>query len=68
MIVKIATSLGLSLLRNRGLATKDILLDLTSGSCRQFEHKLDSLRTLEVRQMITSVMAQLGFRRGRACF
>jgi hypothetical protein len=34
----------------------------------QLGHKLDSLWTLEVRQMITSVIAQLGFRRGRACF
>jgi hypothetical protein len=66
--VKIATSLGLSLLRNRGLAAKDILLDLAGGCFRQLGHKLDSLGTLEVRQMITSVIAQLGFRRGRACF
>jgi hypothetical protein len=62
------TSLGLSLLRNRGLAAKDILLDLAGGCFRQLGHKLDSLGTLEVRQMITSVIAQLGFRRGRACF
>jgi hypothetical protein len=66
--VKIATSLGLSLLRNRGLAAKDILLDLAGGCFRQLGHKLDSLGTLEVRQIITSVIAQLGFRRGRACF
>jgi hypothetical protein len=26
------------------------------------------LGTFEVRQMITSVIVQLGFRRGRACF
>jgi hypothetical protein len=63
-----ATALGLSLLRNRGLAAKDILLDLAGGCFRQLGHKLDSLGTLEVRQMITSVIAQLGFRRGRACF
>jgi hypothetical protein len=61
-------SLGLSLLRNRGLAAKDILLDLAGGCFRQLGHKLDSLGTLEVRQMITSVIAQLGFRRGRAFF
>ena len=62
-------SLGLSLLRNRGLlAAKDILLDFAGGCFRQLGHKLDSLGTLEVRQMITSVIAQLGFRRGRACF
>ena len=60
-------TLGLSLLRNRGLAAKDILLDLAGGCFRQLGHKLDSLGTLEVRQMIASVIAQLGFRRGRAC-
>ena len=49
---------GLSLLRNRGLAAKDILLDLAGGCFRQLGHKLDSLGTLEVRQMITSVIAQ----------
>jgi hypothetical protein len=59
---------GMSLLRNRGLAAKDILLDFAGGCFRQLGHKLDSLGTLEVRQMITSVIAQLGFRRGRACF
>src|SRR5882724_4140220 len=53
-------TLGLSLLRNRGLAAKDILLDLAGGCFRQLGHKLDSLGTLEVRQMITSVIAQLG--------
>src|SRR5256885_16353517 len=61
-------ALGLSLLRNRGLSSKDILLDLAGGCFRQLGHKLDSLGTLEVRQMITSVIAQLGFRRGHACF
>ena len=61
-------TLGLSLLRNRGLAAKDILLDLAGGCFWQLGHKLDSLGTLEVRQMITSVIAQLGFCRGRACF
>src|SRR6266576_987890 len=63
-----ATSLGLLLLRNRGLAAKDILLDLASGWVRQVGHELDSLGTRELRQMLTSVIAQLGFRRGRACF
>src|SRR5947199_10759781 len=52
--------IGLLLLRNRGLAAKDILLDLTGGCFRQLGHKLDSLGTLEVRQMITSVIAQRG--------
>jgi len=47
-------SLGLSLLRNRGLAAKDILLNLADGCFRQLGHKLDSLGTLEVRQMISS--------------
>src|SRR5438034_2749273 len=61
-------TLGLSLLRNRGLAAKDILLDLAGGCFRQLGHKLDSLGTLEVRQMITSIIAQLGFRRGRFHF
>ena len=61
-------TLGLSLLRNRGLAAKDILLDLAGGCFRQLGHKLDSLGTLEVRRMITSVIAQLGFHRGRAFF
>ena len=41
----------MSLLRNRGLAAKDILLDLAGGCFRQLGHKLDSLGTLEVRQM-----------------
>src|SRR5437667_8236977 len=58
-------TLGMSLLRNRGLAAKDILLDLAGGCFRQLGHKLDSLGTLEARQMITSVIAQLGFRRGQ---
>ena len=31
-------SLGLSLLRNRGLAAKDILLDLAGGCFRQLGH------------------------------
>ena len=56
------------LLRNRGLAAKDILLDLARRCFRQLGYEVDFLRTLEVRQMITSVIAQLGFRRGRACF
>ncbi len=65
---KVEARLGLSLLRNRGIAAKDILLDLARRCFRQLGHKLDSLGTLEVRQMITSVIAQLGFRRGRAYF
>ncbi len=66
--VSTSRSRTMSLLRNRGLAAKDILLDLAGGCFRQLGHKLDSLGTLEMRQMITSVIAQLGFRRGRACF
>jgi hypothetical protein len=61
-------ALGLSLLRDRGLAAKDILLDLARRCFWQLGYKVNFLRTLEVRQMITSVIAQLGFRRGRACF
>jgi len=38
-------SLGLSLLRNRRLTAKDILLDLAGGCFRQLGHKLDSLGT-----------------------
>src|SRR5438874_13763514 len=53
--------IGLLLPRNRGLAAKDILLDLTGGCFRQLGHKLDSLGTLEVRQTITTVIARLGF-------
>ena len=63
-----ATALGLSLLRNRGLASKDILLDLARRCFRQLGYEANFLRRLEVRQMFTSVIAQLGFRRGRACF
>ena len=60
-------TLGLSLLRNRGLAAKDILLDLARRCFRQLGYEVNFLRTFEVRQMITSVIAQLGFRRSRAC-
>jgi hypothetical protein len=60
-------SLGLSLLRNRGLAAKDILLDLARRCFRQLGYEANFLRRLEGRQMITSVIAQLGVRRGRAC-
>ncbi len=56
--------LGLSLLRNSRLASKDILLDFAGGCFRQLGYEANFLRTLEVRQMITSVIAQLGFRRG----
>jgi len=65
---KIEARSGLSLLRNRGLAAKDILPDLACGCFWQLGYEANFLRTLEVRQMITSVIAQLGFRRGRACF
>jgi hypothetical protein len=40
-----ATSLGLSLLRNRGLAAKDILLDLAGGCFRQLGHNNRDQRT-----------------------
>jgi hypothetical protein len=55
----IVTSGGISLLRNRGLAAKDILLDLAGGCFRQLGYEVNFLRTLEVRQMITSVIAKL---------
>src|SRR6266496_2723172 len=62
-----ATSLGLSLLRNRGLASKDILLDLAGGCFRQRWYEVNFLWCLEVLEMIER-NAQLGFRRGCACF
>jgi hypothetical protein len=61
-------TLGLSLLRNRGLAAKDILLDLARRCFWQLGYEANFLRTREARQMITSVMAQLGFRHGRPAF
>jgi hypothetical protein len=64
----IVPSLGLSLLRNRGLAAKDVLLDLARRCFRQLGDEVNFLRRLEVREMITSIIAQLGFRRGRAFF
>jgi len=41
---------------NRGLAAKDILLDLTRRCFWQLGYEVNFLRTLEVRQMITSVI------------
>ncbi len=64
----IVTSGVISLLRNRGLAAKDILLDLARRCFWQLGYEVNFLRRLEVRQMITSVIAQLGFCHGRACF
>jgi len=64
----ILVSLGLSLLRDRGLAAKDIFLDLARRCFWQLGYEVNFLRRLEVRQMIASVIAQLGFRRSRACF
>ncbi len=61
-------TLGLSLLRNRGLASKDILLDLARHCFWQLGYEANFLRRHEVRQMITSVIAHLGLCRGRACF
>src|SRR6266496_3151575 len=52
----------------RLLSSKDILLDLARRCFWQLGYEVNFLRTFEVRQMITSVIAQLGFRRGRACF
>jgi hypothetical protein len=37
-LISLPTGLGLSLLRNRGLAAKDILLDLARGCFRQLGH------------------------------
>ena len=66
---KVEARLGLSLFGNgRLLSAKDILLDLTRRCFWQLGYEVNLLRRLEVRQMITSVIAQLGFRRGRACF
>ena len=64
-----STSGGISLFGNgRLLSAKDILLDLARRCFWQLGYEVNFLGTLEVRQMITSVIAQLGFRRGRACF
>jgi hypothetical protein len=58
-----------SLFRDGGLlAAKDVLLHLARRCFWQLGYETNFLRTLEVRQMITSVIAQLGFRRRRACF
>jgi hypothetical protein len=38
------------------------------GAVWQLGYETNFLGTLEVRQMITSVIAKLGFRRGRGCF
>src|SRR5438093_10893655 len=63
---KVEARLGPSLFGNgRLLSSKDILLDLARGCFRQLGYEVNFLRRLEVRQMITSVVAQLGFRRGR---
>ena len=48
---KVEARLGLSLLRNRGLAAKDILPDLACGCFWQLGYEANFLRTLEVRQM-----------------
>src|SRR4051812_5499837 len=50
---------------NRGLAAKDILLDLARRCFWQLGYEVNFLRALEARQMITSVIAHLGFRRDR---
>ena len=50
------------------LSAKDVLLHLARCGFWQLGYEVNFLRTLEVRQMITSVIAQVGFRRGRACF
>ena len=43
-------------------------MDLARRCFWQLGYQVNFLRTLEVRQMITSVIAQLGFRRGDGCF
>ncbi len=48
--------------------SKDILLDLARRCFWQLGYEVNFLWRLEVRQMITSVIAQLGFRRGRGYF
>jgi hypothetical protein len=50
------------------LSSKEILLDLARRCFRRLGYEANFLRRLEVRQMITSVIAQLGFRCGRVCF
>src|SRR5436190_24132304 len=66
---KVEARLGLSLFGNgRLLCSKDILLDLARRCFWQLGYEVNFLRRLEVRQMIMSVIAQLGFRRGRVCF
>ena len=66
---KVEARLGLSLFGNgRLLSSKDILLNLARRCFWQLGYEVNFLRRLEVRQMITSVIAQLGFRRGRAYF
>ena len=52
----------------RLLASKDVLLELARRCFWQLGYEANFLGTLEVRQMIMSVIAQLGFGRGRACF
>jgi hypothetical protein len=53
---------------DRLLAAKDLLLDLAHGCFWQLGYEANCLRRLKVRQMIATVIAQLGFRRGRGCF
>jgi hypothetical protein len=53
---------------DRLLFSKDVLLDLARRCFWQLGYEVNFLRRFEVRQMITSVIAQLGFRRGRGCF
>ncbi len=66
---KVEARLGLSLFGNgRLLSSKDILLNLARRCFWQLGYEVNFLRRLEVRQMIMSVIAQLGFRRGRVCF
>jgi len=58
---KVEARLGLSLFGNgRLLAAKDILLDPASGCFWQLGYEVNFLWRLEVCQLITSVIAQLG--------
>ena len=58
---KVEARLGLSLFGNgRLLAAKDILLDLARRCFRQLGYEVNFLWRLEVCQLITSVIAQLG--------
>src|SRR5205823_12229027 len=52
----------------RLLSAQDIFLNFPRSCFGELREKLHALRTLEVRHVVTSVIAQLGFRRTSACF